>query len=126
MSNLAKIARTKVIDKAMLLGLPSDQQIGAVPHGVPIAGIGGCDLGQSLCVKNPVLACYTCSRFMPLGEPDIHEEVLESLRPVVTEFAAASRNNHQSPAYAQLKGTLDAARRIVEELKASRMEQDRI
>jgi hypothetical protein len=119
-SNLAKIAKTKTIDKAMLLGLPSDQQIGAVPHGVPIAGIGGCGLGQSLCTKNPVLACYTCSRFMPLGEPEIHEEVLESLRPIVVEFASASRNNQQSPAYAQLKGTLDAVRRVAEELKADR------
>ncbi|MDX1011302.1 tyrosine-type recombinase/integrase [Sinorhizobium medicae] len=121
-SNLAKIAKTKTIDKAMLLGLPSDQQIGAAPHGVPIAGIGGCDLGQSLCMKNPVLACYTCSKFMPLGEPEIHEEVLENLRPVVTEFAAASRNNEQSPAYAQLRGTLDAVRRVVEELKSDREE----
>ncbi|WP_245427743.1 tyrosine-type recombinase/integrase [Pleomorphomonas carboxyditropha] len=120
-SNLAKIAKTKTIDKAMLLGLPSDQQIGAVPHGVPIAGIGGCSLGQSLCVKNPVLACYTCSKFMPLGEPEIHQEVLESLRPVVTEFAAASRNNQQSPAFGQLKGTLDAVRRVVEELRAGRI-----
>ncbi|BCH05259.1 hypothetical protein MesoLj131b_72580 (plasmid) [Mesorhizobium sp. 131-2-5] len=123
-SNLAKIARTKTIDKAMLLGLPSDQQIGAVPHGVPIAGIGGCSLGQSLCMKNPVMACYTCSRFMPLGEPEIHEDVLDSLRPVVTEFAAASRNNQQSPAYAQLKGTLDAVRRVVEELKSDRNERN--
>ncbi|MFC0808313.1 tyrosine-type recombinase/integrase [Ensifer sp. P24N7] len=124
-SNLAKIAKTKTIDKAMLLGLPSDQQIGAVPHGVPIAGIGGCGLGQSLCAKNPVLACYTCSRFMPLGEPEIHEEVLESLRPVVVEFASASRNNKQSPAYGQLKGTLDAVRRVVEELRADRAGEDR-
>ncbi len=116
-SNLAKIARTKTIDKASLLSLPPGQQIGAVPHGIPIAGIGGCSLGQSLCMKNPVLACYTCSRFMPLGEPEIHEEVLVSLRPIVSEFAAASRNNQQSPAYAQLKGTLDAVRRIVEEMK---------
>jgi len=123
-SNLAKIAKTKTIDKAMLLGLPSDQQIGAVPHGVPIAGIGGCGLGQSLCMKNPVLACYTCSKFMPLGDPEIHEEVLESLRPVVTEFAAASRNNEQSPAYAQLKGTLDAVRRVVEELKSDGEERN--
>ncbi|WP_274629034.1 tyrosine-type recombinase/integrase [Arvimicrobium flavum] len=123
-SNVAKIAKTKTIDKAMLLGLPSDQQIGAVPHGVPIAGIGGCGLGQSLCMKNPVLACYTCSNFMPLGEPEIHEEVLESLRPVVVEFASASRNNQQSPAYAQLKGTLDAVRRVVEELKSDREERN--
>ncbi|WP_234843415.1 site-specific integrase [Sinorhizobium meliloti] len=123
-SNLAKIAKTRTIDKAMLLGLPPDQQIGAVPHGVPIAGIGGCNLGQSLCTKNPVLACYTCSKFMPLGELDIHQEVLESLRPVVTEFAAASRYNQQSPAYGQLKTTLDAVRRVVEELKADRMAED--
>ncbi len=123
-SNLAKVAKTKTIDKAMLLGLPPDQQIGAVPHGVPIAGIGGCALGQSLCVKNPVLACYTCSRFMPLGEPEIHEEVLESLRPVVVEFASASRNNQQSPAYSQLRGTLDAVRRVVEELRADKAVSD--
>ncbi|PDT44093.1 site-specific recombinase [Sinorhizobium fredii] len=123
-SNLAKIAKTRTIDKAMLLGLPADQQIGAVPHGIPIAGIGGCGLGQSLCFKNPVLSCYTCSKFMPVGEPDIHEDVLESLRPVVTEFAAASRYDQHSPAYAQLKTTLDAVRRVVEELKADRMAED--
>lgn len=122
-SNIARIAKTKTIDKAMLLGLPADQQIGGVPHGVPIAGIGGCGLGQSLCTKNPVLACYTCSRFMPLGEPEIHEEVLESLRPVVVEFASASRNNEQSPAYAQLKATMDAVRRVVEELKFHQAEK---
>ncbi|NKL79855.1 tyrosine-type recombinase/integrase [Rhizobium leguminosarum bv. viciae] len=122
-SNIAKIAKTKTIDKAMLLGLPPDQQIGGVPHGVPIAGIGGCGLGQSLCTKNPVMACYTCSRFMPLGEPEIHEEVLESLRPVVIEFASASRNNEQSPAYAQLKATMDAVRRVVEELKSDRTQE---
>ncbi|PND20498.1 site-specific recombinase [Ensifer sp. MMN_5] len=124
-SNIAKIAKTKTIDKAMLLGLPPDQQIGGVPHGVPIAGIGGCALGQSLCTKNPVVACYNCSRFMPLREPAIHEEVLESLRPVVVEFAAASRNNEQSPAYAQLKSTLDAVRRVVEELKADELQERR-
>lgn len=121
---MAKIAQTKTIDKAMLFGLPSDQQIGGVPHGIPIAGIGGCGLGQSLCFKNPVLSCYTCSQFMPLGEPDIHEQVLEDLRPVVIDFAAASRNNQQSPAYAQLKSTLDAVRRVVEELKSDSAEGD--
>jgi integrase len=116
--NIAKIAATKTIDKEMLLGLPAEKQIGGVPHGIPIAGIGGCNLGQNLCMKNPVVACYTCTQFMPLNDPEIHQEVVESLRPVVTEFAAASRNNQQSPAYAQLKSTLDAARRIAEELKS--------
>ncbi|NTF72706.1 site-specific integrase [Rhizobium rhizogenes] len=122
-SNVAKIATTKTIDKAMLLGLPAEKQIGGVPHGIPIAGIGGCNLGQNLCMKNPVLACYTCSQFMPLNDPEIHQEVVESLRPVVTEFAAASRNNQQSPAFAQLKSTLDAARRVAEELKSDGEEE---
>lgn len=118
-ANVAKIAKTKTIDKTMLLGLPPEKQIGGVPHGIPIAGIGGCDLGQNLCMKNPVVACYTCSRFMPVNDPEIHEEVLHSLRPVVTQFAVASRNNQQSPAYAQLKGTLDAVRRVVEDLQSN-------
>lgn len=61
---------------------------------------------------------------MPLNDPEIHEEVLVSLRPVVTEFAAASRNNQQSPAYAQLKGTLDAVRRVVEELKSGNEDEE--
>lgn len=117
-ANVAKVAKTRTIDMAMLLGLPPDKQIGAVPHGIPIAGIGGCELGQSLCIKNPVLACYTCSKFMPVSEAAVHQQVLSDLRPVVIEFAAASRNNQQSPAYAQLKSTLDAVRRVAEELSS--------
>lgn len=124
-TNVAKIAKTKTIDKAKLLGLPADNQIGGVPHGIPIAGIGGCGLGQSLCFKNPALSCYTCSQFMPLGEANVHQQVLDDLRPIVIDFAAASRNNQQSPAYAQLKFTLDAVRRVVEELKSDRTEEDR-
>ncbi len=117
-SNVAEIARTRTIDKSMLFRLPADHQIGGVPHGVPIAGIGGCTLGQSLCTKNPVLSCYTCRRFMPIRSPDIHQEVLEGLRPIVHQFAAASRNNTPSPSYAQLRLTLDAVRRVTEALKA--------
>jgi len=119
-ANVAQVARTRTIDKEMLLRLPEDRQIGGVPHGIPIAGIGGCDLGQSLCTKNPVLSCYTCRRFMPVSEPDIHEQVLDQLRPVVLEFANASRNNEQSPAFIQLRSTLDGVRRVVEGLKAER------
>jgi hypothetical protein len=73
---IAEVARTRTIDKKTLLGLPEDKQIGGVPHGIPIAGIGGCDIGQSLCSKNPVLSCYTCRRFLPLNDPTIHERVV--------------------------------------------------
>lgn len=122
-ANVAKIARTRTIDKEMLLRLPTDKQIGGVPHGIPIAGIGGCEVGQSLCSKNPVLSCYTCRRFMPLTDTAIHERVLEDLRPVVVEFAASSRNNEQSPAFVQLRTTLDGVRRVVEGLKAEGADQ---
>lgn len=117
-ANVAKIASSRTIDKDMLLRLPHDNQIGGVPHGIPIAGIGSCEAGQSLCRKDPVLSCYTCRHFMPLRDAAIHERVLKDLRPVVTDFAAASRNNEQSPAFVQLRSTLDGVRRVVEGLKA--------
>ncbi|MDH6264549.1 MULTISPECIES: site-specific integrase [Pseudomonadota] len=122
-ANVAKIARTRIIDKETLLRLPADKQIGGVPHGIPIAGIGGCEVGQSLCSKNPVLSCYTCRRFMPLRDTNIHERVLEDLRPVVLDFAASSRSNEQSPAFVQLRTTLDGVRRVVEGLKAEDPDQ---
>ncbi|WP_407112182.1 tyrosine-type recombinase/integrase [Bradyrhizobium sp. LMG 9283] len=121
-ANVARIARTRTVDKEMLLRLPADQQIGGVPHGIPIAGIGACEAGQSACNKNPVLSCYTCRRFMPLRDTAVHEQVLHDLRPVVVEFAAASRNNEQSPAFVQLRGTLDGVRRVVESLKVEDIE----
>jgi integrase len=122
-ATVAKIARTRTIDKEMLMQLPADKQIAGVPHGIPIAGIGSCEVGQSLCSKNPVLSCYTCRHFMPLKDSAIHERVLEDLRPVVLDFAAASRNNQQSPAFVQLRTTLDGVRRVVEGLNAEDADQ---
>ena len=54
---------------------------------------------------------------------EIHEQVLEQLRPVVDEFAGASRNNEQSPAFIQLRSTLDGIRRVVEDIDAARNKQ---
>ncbi|EIU7130732.1 TPA: hypothetical protein NL046_004868 [Pseudomonas aeruginosa] len=121
-SNVAEVARTRVIDKAALMRLPSDQQIAGVPHGIPIAGIGGCSAGQSLCTMNPILSCYTCRRFLPLLDSAIHLEVVEKLRPVVTDFANASRNNEESPAYTQLKRMFHAALRVADEVKIIKTE----
>ncbi|GAA0569650.1 hypothetical protein GCM10009099_04220 [Caenispirillum bisanense] len=112
-AEVAKVARTKTIDKAALLRLPPGKQIGGVPHGIPIAGIGGCSIGQSLCVKNPVLSCYTCRKFMPVSDASIHRHVAEELRPVVLEFATASRANTESPAYTQLRRMLTAVEVVV-------------
>lgn len=116
-SSVAEVARTRTIDKNALLRLPPDQQIGGVPHGIPISGIGGCSAGQSLCSKNPVLSCYTCRKFLPLSDATVHEAVVESLRPVVTEFANASRFNEESPAYTQLRRMFRAALQVAEEVR---------
>lgn len=114
-SAVAKVARTRTIDKAILLRLPPDKQIGGVPHGIPIAGIGGCSAGQSLCVKNPVLNCYTCRKFMPVSDAAIHRHVAEELRPVVLEFARASRGNIETPAYTQLRRMANIEKVLVAE-----------
>ena len=117
-ASVAEVARTKTIDMQALLGMPSDYQVGGVPHGIPIAGIGACSYGQSLCSRNPVLSCYTCRRFMPLHDAGVHNRVVESLRPVVVEFEGASRGKTTSPAFSQLRRTLDAARRVAADIEA--------
>lgn len=116
-STVANVAKTRTIDKNSLLNLPADQQIGGVPHGIPIAGIGGCAVGQSVCTKNPILSCYTCRKFMPLADPVIHESVVETLRPIVNEFLSASRFNDENPAYTQLKRMFQAALDVSETIK---------
>lgn len=116
-ANVAEVARTRTIDKSALLRLSPDKQIGGIPHGIPIAGIGGCATGQSLCTKNPILSCYTCRKFLPLSDSTVHESVVESLRPVVTEFASVSRFNEESPAYTQLRRMFLAALQVAEEVR---------
>lgn len=116
-SNVAEVARTRTIDKAKLLRVAPDQQIGGVPHGIPIAGIGSCDLGQSLCSKNPVLSCYSCRRFMAVTDIDIHKEVLQKLRPVVRFFYDESRGETNSPAYMQLRRTLESVQAVIAQIE---------
>ena len=117
-SAVADVHRTKTIDKKSLMALPEDNQIGGVPHGVPIAGIGGCEVGQSGCTKNPVVSCYGCRKFLPVNDVAMHRQVTEGLRPVVHEFAAASRVDPSTPAYTQLRHTLEEAERVIADIEA--------
>lgn len=115
--NVAEVARTRTIDKTTLLRLPPEKQLAGVPHGIPIAGIGGCAAGQPVCSKNPILSCYSCRKFMPVNDATVHDAVVESLRPVVLEFADASRGNEESPAYTQLRRTLRGAQQVAAAIK---------
>jgi hypothetical protein len=106
---IVEVARTRIIDKSKLPGLAPDHQIGGCPHGIPIAGIGACEIGQSLCSRNPVLSCYACNKFMPVSDVQLHEQVRDSLRGIVVDcFHASLDDATQPPAFAQLNRTIAA------------------
>jgi integrase len=116
-SKLAKVAHDRFITEEDLAELKGDHQIGGAPHGIPIAGIGGCRSGQPTCPYNPVLSCYGCRRFMPLQNPSVHREVLADLRKVVGFFSASSREETSTPALLQLQRTIVNVQSIVGELE---------
>lgn len=114
---VTKIAHDRFIDEKELAVLKGEQQIGAVPHGIPISGIGACSIGQPSCPSNPVTACYGCFKFMPINDSEIHRRVLEDFRSVVTFFSEASKGDDNSPAYVQLKRTISHVQSIIAELE---------
>ena len=119
--SVAHIANIGMIDRTTLEMLPEARQIGGIPHGIPIAGIGACELGQSHCIKNPVLSCYGCRNFLPLNEPLVHEEVADGLRGVVQSFFRVASDVDASPAYGQLRRTIEAADRIAVEARGRKI-----
>jgi integrase len=119
--NVLKIAHGRFISSDELAGLKGDQQIAGVPHGMPIAGIGGCELGQPSCPNNPVMSCYGCSRFMPITSARIHLEVLEDLREVMKFFYVSSHAERGSPAL-QLESTIAKVQAVIDELGGQRNE----
>ncbi len=114
---VTKIAHDRFIDEKELAVLKGEQQIGAVPHGIPISGIGACAIGQHSCPSNPVTACYGCFKFMPINDTEIHRQVLSDFRSIVTFFSEASNGDENSPAYAQLKRTISNVQSIIAELE---------
>ncbi|MFM0008121.1 tyrosine-type recombinase/integrase [Paraburkholderia dipogonis] len=114
---VAKIAHDRFISPEELTQLKGDQQIAGVPHGVPIAGIGGCSSGQPACPYNPITSCYGCRKFLPLHDKTMHERVLAEMREVVIFFDQSSRGDIRSPAYLQLQRTIADIQAVIEELE---------
>jgi len=113
--NVLKIAHGRFITPEEHAEMKGDQQIGGVPHGIPIAGIGGCSSGQPSCPFNPIMSCYGCSRFMPVAIAAIHKEVLEDLRGVMKFFYTSSHAERGSPAL-QLERTISNVQAVLSEL----------
>lgn len=118
-SKLAKIAHDRFIDESELILLKEDQQIAGVPHGIPITGIGGCTIGQPICPYNPITSCYGCYKFMPLSDVEIHKQVLMDMRQVVSLFVKSGREDNNSPAFLQLKHTINNIQSIISELEGT-------
>jgi integrase len=114
---VAKIAHDRFISPEELTLLKGEQQIAGVPHGIPIAGIGGCKSGQPACPYNPVTSCYGCRKFMPLHDKSMHERVLADMREIVVFFDQSSRGDTRSPAYLQLQRTIAEIQTVIEELE---------
>ncbi len=115
---VARIAHDRYISADELALLKDSQQIGGAPHGIAIAGIGGCTSGQPACPYNPILSCYGCMKFMPIQNLSMHLKVLSDLRGVARFFHDSSRGDAVSPAYLQLERTIAEVQAVVVELEA--------
>ena len=114
---VAKIAADRFISDDELASLKGEQQIAGVPHGILIAGIGGCKTGQPSCPYNPVTACYGCPKFMPVRDIPLHEQVLKDFRGVVNDFKVAGAGDQESPAYLQLRRTITEVQSVINQLE---------
>ncbi|NHZ32880.1 tyrosine-type recombinase/integrase [Massilia rubra] len=114
---VAKIAHDRFIASEELAVLKDEQQIAAVPHGIPISGIGGCTSGQPSCPYNPVTSCYGCRKFMPVTDKGLHSKVLGDMREVVLFFERSSRADSKSPTYMQLQRTISEIQTVIAELE---------
>lgn len=114
---VAKIAHDRFISPEELAVLKDEQQIAAVPHGIPIAGIGGCKSGQPSCPYNPVASCYGCRKFMPVTDKGLHSKVLGDMREIILFFERSSRADLKSPTYMQLQRTIGEIQTVIEELE---------
>lgn len=117
-SDLTNFIGGQMINRFQMDDLDRDQQIGAAPHGRPIIGIGGCGSGQSMCSKNPGLSCYTCHKFMPVIEKNVHQSARDNISNIVQEYIVAGKDDSRSPAFMQLRRTLESIDSLLDALPA--------
>ncbi len=83
--NVMKVAHSQFISDDELAGLKGDQQIAGVPHGIPIAGIGGCELGQPDLLE--VMKLFYVSSHAERGSPALQlESTIDKVQAVIDEL----------------------------------------
>lgn len=115
---ISKIIHGDFISKEELEKLNTDKYIESYPHGIQISGIGGCNIKQNLCKKNPVFSCYGCDKFLPLNDKSVHENVLDNIRNIIKKFKDSSISQTHSPAYMQLKSLIFNIESLIYEIEA--------
>lgn len=115
-SKVKTIADSRYISETELRALKGELQIGGMPNGIPITGIGACNIGQPNCKFNPISACYGCNNFMPLNDKTIHQRVLKDFRSIVTFFHKSDKNHKKNAAFSQLKRTLSEIKDVIRDL----------
>ena len=116
-SKIGEFSKQEFITPDKLNNLADDQQVGGAAHGIVLAGIGGCSIGQSLCSLSPAISCYTCPKFLPINHLDTHEAVADELRDVVINFEQFGLGDQSNPAFAQLTNTLAQLSKTIVALK---------
>ena len=113
--------KRRAISSAEHARLAPDNQVMDAPNGRPIVGIGGCAIGQSFCTKTPALACYTCAKFMFLRDDvQVHRNALAAAQSIVREFLEAAPSGRNTPAFAQLRQTIEVMQAVIAEIEAAR------
>ncbi|MDI7863166.1 hypothetical protein MRS76_14495 [Rhizobiaceae bacterium n13] len=117
--DIPELHRRHYVDAAELNNLPPDRIVSGAPHGFLTGAVGGCTEGQSMCSRSPVLACYSCHKFMPTSDVEVHESLLGGLRHVVESFISMWSEDEDVPIFAQLRTTMDGIRTVIEGLRRS-------
>ncbi len=110
--------KRRAISRSQHAQLDPDKQVMDAPNGYPIMGIGGCAIGQSFCTKTPALACYTCPKFMYLGDDvEVHRNALAVAQSIAREFLEAAPTGRNTPAFAQLTQTIEAMQAVIADIE---------
>lgn len=107
-STIESLANKKSITVNELQEAKEDQQIAGVVGNRLVAGIGLCSTGQQSCFYDPVTSCYNCKKYIPVINPDIHQEAIAGLRQQVLFFFKTGIGK-DNPAYLQLTSAIAGA-----------------